>query len=832
MTDSIDPKLVLQHQGWLRLLAIELLGDTHRADDIVQEAWVAALQSPPRALTSGQGLGAWLSCVVRNLARMSMRAEARREARESLVAKPSETDPSEVSDGLDGLRTAIVQAVDCLDSRHRQVVVMRYFEGLSPREIASRLGEPGGTIRSRLKRALQELRHRLDRSHDGKREAWLTALVPLAGRTLAESTESLWGAIQITEVSIFMKSKMISFSAACLMLLIGAYTWIWSTSIPEPVADAQASHLIRINSADRVRTELPASAPERAEIVSEAQAMTSRPSLHGRVETPDRIAVANARILFAPGQSEGQCLNVNPELLEAQTGADGRFEIPLPDRVGRLSIQHAAYVTAFGWMLGDATRARDPVIIAALKSHYAGVVVDGDGNPLQAASIRVVAPASILRALRPGVAYLAPDWRATTNANGEFSLADVGWCQGVTLRVECANCERREIEVCAGDNLGMIIELRRITADQGDVVGQVIAPGNDPIAGASVFLGRQSTKTDHDGKFIITSDDDATELLVAKSGFLPVRRSLASLSGNPVTVELKDVALTIEGCIVDADGQPIAGARVWTRDSTKAQATGSRSIALENVIGERGDSSGSSRSRTTDAQGQFRIFGLLPTDYLVRAVHPQSLEVVSAGKVAAGTVGLRLVLGSAKPRRVSGRVLSLAGKPIAGAEIAGRRKWELDGIPYRSPFVASLTQKTDSAGWFDIPMLCVDGVELLIAGEGFGVAHCELDSQMDLAHVKIRCPLQCSFQLVLAEPSEADGFRVLDTKGETQGCWVDIDGSQGVVHRKNLIRLANGRSAVTRTLEHARWIVLIAEGKAVRRTSIELVPGTTQVIRL
>ena len=64
---------------------------------------------------------------------------------------------------------------------YRQTLVLRYFEELSGAEIARRLHVPAGTVRWRLKVALDELRRQLDERHGGRREVWTAALLPLAG---------------------------------------------------------------------------------------------------------------------------------------------------------------------------------------------------------------------------------------------------------------------------------------------------------------------------------------------------------------------------------------------------------------------------------------------------------------------------------------------------------------------------------------------------------------------------------------------------------------------------------------------------------------------------
>ncbi|MEW6745141.1 MAG: sigma factor [Planctomycetota bacterium] len=81
---------MLAHERWVRALARSLVLDDALTDDVVQQAWLAALRSPPRA---GRGLRGWLATVVRNTARTLRRDEARRRSREQAAARP-ETLPS------------------------------------------------------------------------------------------------------------------------------------------------------------------------------------------------------------------------------------------------------------------------------------------------------------------------------------------------------------------------------------------------------------------------------------------------------------------------------------------------------------------------------------------------------------------------------------------------------------------------------------------------------------------------------------------------------------------------------------------------------------------
>ena len=84
---SLNPESILEHGPFLRGLARSLLRDAARADDVVQEAWLAAMRRPHEV----RDLRPWLVGVVRNLVRREKRSAARREAREQRIGEPSPT---------------------------------------------------------------------------------------------------------------------------------------------------------------------------------------------------------------------------------------------------------------------------------------------------------------------------------------------------------------------------------------------------------------------------------------------------------------------------------------------------------------------------------------------------------------------------------------------------------------------------------------------------------------------------------------------------------------------------------------------------------------------
>ncbi|HKB17191.1 MAG TPA: sigma-70 family RNA polymerase sigma factor, partial [Planctomycetota bacterium] len=129
-----DPETLLTHGDFVRALARSLL-DEHRAEDVVQQTWVAALERPPRA--PGR-LRAWLAIVARNFAARAARSEDRRARREEAAARPERVPSTAELFEREAARRRVVEAVVALAEPYRACVLLRYFENLPPREIAGR----------------------------------------------------------------------------------------------------------------------------------------------------------------------------------------------------------------------------------------------------------------------------------------------------------------------------------------------------------------------------------------------------------------------------------------------------------------------------------------------------------------------------------------------------------------------------------------------------------------------------------------------------------------------------------------------------------------------
>ena len=156
-----DPALVDLYRAQrlpLLRLAVLLVDDRTVAEDVVQDAFLG-LQRRWHAVDPAAAAG-YLRTSVVNGARSQLRRRgvARRHLR---VAEPDDAPPADVAVLLDEEHREVVEAMRRLPSRQREVLVLRYWSGLSEAEIAAVLGVARGTVKSSASRALAALENEL-----------------------------------------------------------------------------------------------------------------------------------------------------------------------------------------------------------------------------------------------------------------------------------------------------------------------------------------------------------------------------------------------------------------------------------------------------------------------------------------------------------------------------------------------------------------------------------------------------------------------------------------------------------------------------------------------
>jgi RNA polymerase sigma factor (sigma-70 family) len=305
ISSEFDPQTLSEHRAFMQALAVSLLGDGHQAEDVVQETYLAALRHPPR---SAETLRSWLSCVVRNIALNVRRGEARRSSREREGARGESVPSTEEISRRIGVERQVSEALLELSEAYRGALYLRFYEDLPPREIASRLGIPVETVRSRLRRGLEVLRSRLDSEYGGDRHSWRLALLPWLPRAAPQSLP-LVGVVLCEGVLL----------ALAVLLL---FSWLPSsrTRPPSGIVAATRTEHRHVSSPFPSMTEPVKDLASRSPIAIPGEVLPDlvpRASLEGRVldsRTGEPVPRLDVHLVGPAGVAETVC-----------TGWDGRF---------------------------------------------------------------------------------------------------------------------------------------------------------------------------------------------------------------------------------------------------------------------------------------------------------------------------------------------------------------------------------------------------------------------------------------------------------------------------------------------------------------------------
>jgi len=595
-TAALGPREIDEQTPWLRSLARRVSIDGSRADDLVQETWVAALRSATPESTRTRS---WLASAVRNFARSEARSERRRRSREERYARLSASagervalpSPDESAERLE-LLNAVTEELRALDDPYRNVIRLRYAEGLEPTEIARRYGMAAGTVRWRLHRALEELRRRLtDRlaERETRRPARRTTtgigglvaalLLPLWRR--ARRAEPTYASVAACAVVGLGALVAVRWDAAEALLGGGAERAPLTARPGAPATDGRRAYVPVREGAGSVRPVAP-TAPQRASAHVDASARVV--DALGAPLAGARLVLVEPRLDAAgSGGSTGTERSADPV-----SGANGRVRLRLArarfgdceelafrvEREGYVPRRLAARVPAGGALeLGDVALVRPGVL--------EGLVRDLAGEPVEGARVVVVAGGSRLERDELTILYGPPSAlqkrAARTDRTGRFAFGDLDdgtwqvwagapgreWSSSEPLRLRRGEpLDPQPLALVALD------EARRID-------GSVVGPSAQPIASAQLFFtgafgssagpdGWRGAQADADGRFTLHVPRGASVQVVARDPsdqLAPTGVEAAADPGQELVLELEDAswaALHAAG----PGGIPLAGVEV------------------------------------------------------------------------------------------------------------------------------------------------------------------------------------------------------------------------------------------------------------------------------
>ncbi len=163
---------LLADSRWIHRIARSLLTDPSAADDLVQEAWVAALAQEETKRDEAGSPRSWLARVLHNLADKRRRSEAHRRTREMSCARGEALASTADLVARAETQRMVVEAVLAIKEPFRTTILLAHIEGLSSVEIARSQGISDNTVRWRIQRGLALLRFELERK---KGREWLHA---------------------------------------------------------------------------------------------------------------------------------------------------------------------------------------------------------------------------------------------------------------------------------------------------------------------------------------------------------------------------------------------------------------------------------------------------------------------------------------------------------------------------------------------------------------------------------------------------------------------------------------------------------------------------------
>lgn len=154
-----------RHGGAVHALACRVLGRGPQADDVAQEVFVELWRRPERFDPARGTLRTYLMTIAHARAVDLLRSESARRAREERSARETATAGYDIEHHAWDLAVAdqVRAALADLPPEERRAIELAYFGGHTYREVATMLGQPEGTVKSRIRTGLRRLRALLER---------------------------------------------------------------------------------------------------------------------------------------------------------------------------------------------------------------------------------------------------------------------------------------------------------------------------------------------------------------------------------------------------------------------------------------------------------------------------------------------------------------------------------------------------------------------------------------------------------------------------------------------------------------------------------------------
>ena len=839
------PQDLLAHLDWVRELAKRLTHDENVADDLSQDALLLALDRAPREPGS---LRSWLRTALEQLGHTRRRSEARRADRETESVERACTEPvaPSTADLVEraGTHRRIVDELLALKEPYRTTLLLRFFEGLSQREIAERMAVPTSTAGSRIAEGLSRLRRRL--GGPASKRSWLPALLPILQRSEGSASAPL---SSLSSAALLMTTTTKLLLTA---LLAGGAFLAYRATYPRPDLTPLARTMTPTEEevlatgpeplAQR-RTSLKAT-PEAVE----EKVVTLRPehlpiglrgepvAIRGRVIDMEGHGVAGVKIERSIPGWEGPSPSgyFAPEPIRSTQ--DGRFEMTekLPLRLQVVDDMYAAICEARMFHNRDGSYA---TLLVARSIPMAGHVIDEGGRAVAGAEVVYLIEESRLN--QPGrefdnSVFVRP--RTKTDGEGAFELGSVPEVDSSQLRVSAPGFQIARVLAPRDGDRSLRVVLRQSMDGPLNLTGTVVFSNGEPAPGALVTGGNIAVSADADGAFLLEpyhlgrtlGPEDTLTLNAGLAGFLPATKTLpprSTLAGGhwgPIVLELGAPPLTMSGRVIDENGKPVRGAMVDALDTTPfgfVEIEGARGYArrsLEQIAG-----GGEVR---TDFRGRFELRGLEERTYRIAVMLRPSLLYLESEAFPAGAKDVVLTIDRSALGELAGRVVDHSGRAIEGVRVAVTRKRP-------NELAIGQADTTDPNGSFVLEGVPRDPEYLRLEGNAIVPnLFYELDPQVDRESLEIIASRRCQLQIDWGDwESRADKLHLIDANGDRVEL-MDLKGA-GLSPRSSLT-VTTGLSLVLAMPTTATYAVLSQDGVEVTRVPVNPIPGELELLRL
>ena len=558
---------LLIHTEALRRLACALLRDEGLADDVVQQAFVMALERP-RSVSGG--LGAWLRRVVRHRAIDLRRTSERREQRERAVARP-ETAPSHTPavEGI-ALQREIVDAVDALPDPYRNAIYLRYYEGLAPKAIAAKESVPVKTVKTWLWRGLDTLRTRLDHGHRSRR-TWAGTLLPFTHGHLVHPLSG--GVLETSSAGVFaMKVKTVVWFCIGLLLLTLAVQVV-DRGRSEGSVDLERESIGTASLGDEPLKQLspPVEQPRRKEVPAtdavRGAAIANTSELLVHCVWSDGTSASGVAVVVEPlapailGSSKQRIVSDADGSVSVTDLGPGRV-IVRSDRGGSTE----TFVVA-----GER---REVQLQMGPGIDVSGLVVDANESPVPGASVWLAGDAT--------------DWVsgfpiAVSGADGRFRLravpAEHSLWASASHHGPSSLVDLEDRDVSSGSVLvelslseagaalhGRIIDARGVAVEGARVaLGAPPGPLETRVDGSQVeVLVPRIAISDSDGRFAFEGVMPGLQPIAVQAEGWPIwkRDVIVEVANTPVLLIALELGANVSGIVYDESGTPLEGATV------------------------------------------------------------------------------------------------------------------------------------------------------------------------------------------------------------------------------------------------------------------------------